>query len=81
MRLVFNAIENGFNYLPEIIEHTKMQPGQVKSAVYNLVFTAQVRRSVDSDGRHRYDPPKRHKIASSSCWNGATSVFNPTGLK
>lgn len=81
MRHVLNAIESGANYMQDIIEHTKMQPGKVKSAVYNLVFTGQVRRTIDAEGNHRYDPPNKRKIISSPCWQGASSVFHPTGLK
>ena len=79
MRQVLNAIEAGVTYRPEIVEATKMDAGRVKSAIYNLVFVGLVTRTVDSDGRHRYDVAEcnSRKITTGKCLLGVSSVFNP----
>jgi len=75
MRVVLLAVEQGYQYRHEITSETKLNPGQVNSALWNLTFIGAVVRDVDKEGRSVYLlPGKIRKVAP--CLLGVSSIFN-----
>lgn len=75
MRTVLVAVEQGFQYKTEILTETKLKPGQVQSALYNLTFIGVITRSVDDNGRSIYLAPGR-QYGVAKCLHGVRSIFD-----
>jgi hypothetical protein len=77
MQAVLKAIENGCVYRQDVIEFTKLEFGQVKSALHSLVFIGLLQRSKDVTGRSVYSLPGRWSGEAPDCLRGVSSVFQP----
>ena len=76
MRQVLSAVEDGHRSRLEVIKHTKLHEGQVRSALHNLVFVGLLVRVRDKSGRSFYLPPGTWYTETSSCLCGVSSIFN-----
>lgn len=76
MRRVLMAIDCGDSYPREVQARTQLKPGQVYSALKNLVYIGAVVRARDSFGKSVYNIPGRMPFVSSTIWAGKRSVFD-----
>jgi hypothetical protein len=75
MRVVLLAVEHGFESQADIVDETKLLVGQVRSALWNLIFVGAVVRGKDATGRSIYVLPGRISCVS-NCLKGVNSIFN-----
>jgi hypothetical protein len=75
MRVVLLAVEQGTQYRHEIQTETKLRPGQVQSALYNLTYIGAVIRATDEQGCSVYLLPGRH-YGIAQCLHGVRSIFD-----
>ncbi len=74
MRTVLSVVENGYMFKHDIISESGLKPGQVSSALYNLVFIGAVQRQTDGRGRSAYTVGGRH-YGVAPCLRGISSIF------
>lgn len=75
MRTVLLAVEHGHQYRADILAETRLLPGQVAAALYNLTYIGAVRRVEDAQGRSVYLLPDRiGEVAP--CLLGVRSIFD-----
>jgi predicted transcriptional regulator len=79
MRIVLSVIEQATTTRHEITAQCNLQPGQVKSALHNLVFIGAVIRQTDEEGRAVYALPGRLG-AVAPCLCGVRSIFDVGAL-
>jgi len=75
MRTVLLAVEHGFQYRQDILMETKLKPGQVQAALYNLTYIGVVVRNVDDNGRSVYLIPGTNYCVA-PCLRGVRSIFD-----
>ena len=78
MRVVLNSIEMGNKYRREIVIHTGLKEGQVRSALYNLAFIGLVKRTVDEANRSVYLSPGQWHSQVAANLKGISSIFHVT---
>lgn len=76
MRVVLNSIEMGNRYRREIVDHTGLKEGQVRSALYNLAFIGLVKRTVDEANRSVYLSPGQWHSQVAANLKGVRSIFD-----
>lgn len=75
MRTVLALIEQGHELRTEIVLTSGLRPGQVNSAIHNLVFIGAVHRCADAQGRTVYRSPGR-VYGVAPCLRGVRSIFD-----
>ena len=75
MRTVLMAVEQGVQHRSDIMAETRLRPGQVQSALYNLTYIGAIRRINDAHGRSVYLLPDRIG-AVAPCLLGVRSIFD-----
>ena len=75
MRSVLMAVENGLGARVDIVASTGLHTGQVRSALYNLVYIGALLRETDESGRSVYSLPGRVKGVA-PCLRGVRSIFD-----
>jgi len=75
MRTVLLAVEHGFQYRHDILVETKLKPGQVQAALYNLTYIGVVVRQVDANGRSIYLLHGTN-YGVAPCLRGVRSIFD-----
>ncbi len=75
MRTVFEAVDRGISNRQIIIDETKLQPGQVRSALFNLVYIGAVIAVRDAQGVSMYGVPGRVGGVA-PCLKGVRSIFD-----
>ena len=75
MRTVLGLIEQGCECRLAIVEASGLRPGQVSSAIHNLVFIGAVHKAADAQGRTVYRSPGRH-YGVAPCLRGVRSIFD-----
>lgn len=75
MRQVLGAIEQGVRYRVDIIEFTELQPGQVRSAINNLMLIGAIYSIRDRSGRATYEVAGRWEGVAHSL-KGVSFIFN-----
>jgi len=73
MKTVYEAVEAGLLGRHEIVQETKLLPGQVRSALYNLAHVGAIRLELDGSGRKVYMLPR---LGVSASLLGVSSIFN-----
>lgn len=76
MKLVLEAIEQGFQYKHEIKKETGLHPGQVDSAIWNLRFIGMIERRHDRERRYIYTVAGRISGPIAPCLLGVRSIFD-----
>lgn len=76
MRVVLNSVEMGHQYRREIIDHTGLRDGQVKSALHNLVFIGLLVRKEDEQRRSIYLSPGQWHSQVAANLKGVRSIFD-----
>jgi hypothetical protein len=79
MGIVYSCVANGVSTRAEIIKSTKLRHGQVKSALYNLVFVGMLTFEKVNHGSAVYSLVG---VGDSfcDCFKGVNSVFNHKAL-
>lgn len=75
MRRVLSAVELGTDRRDDIMAETGLRMGQVRSALYNLVFIGAVVLQRDASGRTIYVTPGRLGPVAANL-RGISSIFN-----
>jgi len=75
MRTVFEAVDRGLSHRQVIVDETKLQIGQVRSALFNLVYIGAVLATKDAQGRSMYGIPGR-LTGVAPCLLGVRSIFD-----
>lgn len=75
MRSVLSAVEQGQGARVDIVASTGLHTGQVRSALYNLVYIGALIRETDDSGRSVYCLPGRVKGVA-PCLRGVRSIFD-----
>ena len=76
MKLVYEAIEQGFAYRYEVVKETNLKENQVRSAIWNLSFIGAIKKVQDDQGRSRYVIPGVWVEPVADCLCGVNSIFN-----
>jgi len=76
MKRCLDCVNDGVLYTHEIIAVTKLREGQVRAALYNLVFIGAIKRTKDKEGNSMYRIPGYVEVTA-DCWSMASSVFSP----
>ena len=76
MKQCYDCVNAGLTTRHEIVRETKMRDGQVRAALYNLVFVGAIKRVTDKEGRTIYRIPGYVDVTA-NCWGMASSAFSP----
>ena len=72
MKRCFEAVEQGSQSRQEVMDATGLRMGQVRSALFNLVFIGAIHCRTDKQGRAIYTL-EAHSVAPCLC--GVSSIF------
>lgn len=76
MRIVLSAIEQGYQYRHDIVKETKLQEGQVRSALFNLTFIGAIKLTKDASNRTVYLIPGQWAAEIPHNLRGIRSIFD-----
>lgn len=76
MQRVLLAVGHGCRNRREVMDETKLQEGQVRSALHNLVFIGLLHRHRDEHGRSIYMTPGQWHNRTPACFIRVASIFH-----
>ena len=76
-RVVLLAIERGNHLMGDIADDSNLTSRRIKSALGNLLYNGNIKRSTDRQGRTFYYVPGQQVGPVSDCWRKAPSAFHP----
>jgi hypothetical protein len=77
-RVVLMSIERGNHLAGDIAEDSKLTSRRIKSAIGNLLYNGNIKKSTDRSGRTFYYVPGQHVGQVGDCWKYASSAFTPS---